>query len=91
MLILVEIDLSDADVALFETYEDKALALLERYNASLQMRVRSVDQLTETHVLYFDNRECFEAFLADPSRAAMKTQWEACKAISKVSEVTEIG
>jgi uncharacterized protein (DUF1330 family) len=39
MLILVQIDISVADVALYDAYEAKVLALLENYGAKLEERL----------------------------------------------------
>jgi hypothetical protein len=90
MLILVEIDLSHADLALFDAYEARALGLLAQHGARLEERLRSVDQLRETHLLHFPDNEALEAFRADPARAALQDSWLQCGARSALSEVLRI-
>jgi hypothetical protein len=90
MLLLVQIDLSDADIAVFEAYEDRVLALLGGYGARLDTRLRSKDGSTETHVLEFPDVTAFEGFRADPARLAMQAMWESCGAVSVVTEVDRV-
>jgi uncharacterized protein (DUF1330 family) len=90
MLILVQIDLSEADLALFEDYEAQALKLLAASGARLLMRVRSLDDRAETHLLQFDDEDAFQSFLNHPDRAKLQPQWDACKATSQVTKVREV-
>lgn len=53
MLFLVDLDISKADLALFEEYETKVLSLLESYGAKLLERLRSTDETREFHLLHF--------------------------------------
>jgi hypothetical protein len=90
VLILVRIDLSQADLVLFNRYEEQVLRLLDTHSGRLEMRVRSVDHSSETHLLFFESRKSFDEFLADPARAELQPEWQACKATSYVSEVQTI-
>ena len=91
MLLLVTIDLSQADLAAFERSEAKALDLLPRYGGRLEMRVRTVDGQSETHLLSFPDEAAFEAFRSAPERLALAAEWEACGARSVVQPVARIG
>ena len=90
MLILVQIDISAADVALYDAYEAKVLALLENYGAKLEPRLRSADGRTEVHLLYFPDVEARNAFRADPARAAVQDMWLQCGASSASTEVVRL-
>ncbi len=90
MLLMVQIDLSNADLALFEDYETQALALLGKYGARLEERLRSTDSASETHLLFFPDEDAFDAFRADPDRAAMQDGWAACGASSKIMRVERL-
>ena len=90
MLRLVTIDLSQADLARFENYEAAVLSLLDGHNARLEMRLRSLDQQSETHLLYFADDQSFEEFLADPLRIALRPEWDACGATSVATEVEAV-
>lgn len=90
MLLMVQIDLSNADLALFEDYETQALALLGKYGARLEERLRSIDAASETHLLYFPDKEAFAAFRADSERAALQDGWTACGASAQLVEVERI-
>ena len=84
---LVTIDLSDADVPIFEAYEAKVLSLLDKYGGRLEMRVRSLDGRSETHLLFFPSAQAFENYRADPIRVAAQDDWRRCGAKSVVAEV----
>ena len=56
MLMLAQIDLSHANLSLFEESEATVLALLGKYGARLEERLRSTDGQAELHLLYFVNR-----------------------------------
>ena len=86
---LVTIDLSGADLAVFEAYEDAVLALLPKYGARLEMQVRSLDGATETHLLFFPDAAAYEAFRSDPVRLAKQEGWRASGAVSVGIEVEE--
>lgn len=87
---LVVIDLSSADTGLFESYERKVIPLLGKYEGRLELSVRSVDGLTETHVLYFPDVDCFEGFLSDPVRVALKDDWTLSGVLSSISDVVPV-
>lgn len=91
MLLLVRIDLSNADVPLFEKYEEKVLALLGDHGAKLKERLRSKDGLAETHLLEFPDTMALEGFRADPARQSVQDMWERCGASSVITEVDRIG
>jgi uncharacterized protein (DUF1330 family) len=84
---LVTIDLTRADLGLFESYEAKVLPLVEKYGGRLELRVRSLDGSSETHLLYFPDAHCFEAYLADPVRVAALNEWERSGACATAIEV----
>lgn len=90
MLILVQIDLSDADIALFDAYETQVLALLGNHGARLIERLRAVDGCSETHLLEFPDADALGAFRADPARAALQDMWLRCGASSTLSEVVRL-
>ena len=84
---LVTIDLSNADVPVFEAYEASVLSLLDKHGGRLEMRVRSLDGRSETHLLFFPDAQAFENFRADPIRVAAQDDWQRCGAKSVVTEV----
>jgi uncharacterized protein (DUF1330 family) len=87
---LVEIDLSQADLAAFEAYERALLALMPDHGGKLLLRVRGVERAVETHLLAFPSQAAFDAYLADPRRQALSAAWRACGATATRWEVTEI-
>ena len=87
MLMLAQIDLSNADLAQFDEYEGIVLALLEKYGARLEERMRSVDGRSEFHLLYFPDADSLAAFRSDPTRAASQHVWERSGASSTLTEV----
>lgn len=91
LLILVRIDLANADMAAFETYEAGALALLADHGAGLEERVRAVDGSFEIHLLRFPDHQGLDAFRSDPRRAALQPLWDRCGASSSLFEVVRPG
>lgn len=87
---LVVIDLTAANIELFESYERKVLPLLKKYNAELELSVRSIDGSTETHVLYFPASMCFEGFITDPVRTALTEDWKRTGVNSTISDVEQV-
>lgn len=87
---LVVIDLTSANTDLFESYERKVMPLLRKYEARLELSVRSVDGATETHVLYFPDAMRFQGFLSDPVRTALKDELIRTGVISTISDVEQV-
>ena len=87
--ILVSIDLSDADLALFDDYEKKVLAILPLHGAALRFRVRATDGSKEFHLLDFPDANAREQFLSDPARIAARSLWDQCGATSNAIEVAD--
>lgn len=90
MLLLVRIDLRGADLAAFEAYETRVLALLPRHGGRLLERLRTGDGAMETHLLSFPDAAAFDAFRASPERQALQPGWEACGARSTVEAVERV-
>ena len=90
MLRLVTIDLSQANLDVFERYETGVLALLPKHRGRLELRVRALDGQTETHLLYFPDEQSFNAFYSDPARLALADEWNRCGARSMVQLVERI-
>ncbi len=90
LLILAQIDISEADLGLFEEYETQVLALLPQYGATLEERLRSTDGRREVHLLHFPDADALDAYRADPARAALQDLWRRCGATSAVTEVTRL-
>ena len=90
MLIFVEIDLTAADLPLFEAYEAQVLRLLGKYDATLEARHRALDDSREFHLLRFPDAAAREAFRADPARLAAQEMWVKCGASAVSREVSRI-
>jgi uncharacterized protein (DUF1330 family) len=90
MLQLVTIDLSDADIALFESYEAKVLALLAAHGGRLKARVRALDGRSETHLLFFPDAEAFDGFCWNPDRIAALDEWDRSGATAVVTPVEAV-
>jgi enamine deaminase RidA (YjgF/YER057c/UK114 family) len=67
----VVVDLTADAVAPFDAHERRVLPLLARHGGRLDRRLRTADGRTEIHLLSFASRTGYEAYLADPDRAAL--------------------
>ena len=90
MLVLVNIDLTRADMAAFEDYERKVLARLPIYGARLEERLRSVDERTEVHLVFFPDPGALDAFRADPVRVSLQAIWDRSNASSAMTEYVRL-
>ena len=91
MLIFVDIDLSAADLELFEAYETLVLGLLDKYGAGLEARYRALDDSREFHLLDFPDAAARDAYRGDPVRLAAQAMWARCGASATSREVSRIG
>ena len=90
MLWLVRIDLTEADLGAFERYEADVLGLVADHGGRVELRVRTLDRRTETHLLYFPAEQAFERFRADPRRLALSALWQRCGARSAIEPVERV-
>jgi hypothetical protein len=71
-------------------YEDAVLALLDRHSGTLERRIRSTDGTAELHLLRFQSREGFEAFMVDPDRIAHRAHAGEAAPTTRVIEVIDL-
>ena len=90
MLRLVTIDLTGADLAVFEAYEAKVLLLVAKHGGRVDLQVRRLDGISETHLLFFPDAQAFERYRDDPVRTALRGEWERCGAKLTAVEVDEV-
>jgi uncharacterized protein (DUF1330 family) len=90
MKLLIQIDLTDADLDRFEAYEQAVLALLPDHGGVLELRVRGVDELVETHVIAFASEAQFDDFVHDPRRIALAQDWVDCGARAERWRVADV-
>ncbi|GIJ32416.1 GNAT family N-acetyltransferase [Micromonospora sediminimaris] len=84
------VELPDGAVEAGQRYEDTVLALLPRHGGRLERRLRTGDGRTEVHVIRFDTRAGYEAFLADPERTALRATLGEAAPRTRVLEVHEV-
>jgi hypothetical protein len=90
MRLLVEIDLTSADLASFDAYETAVLPLVALHCGAVEVRLRTADAAREVHLIRFPDAAAFAAFKSDPRRIAMADDWTASGAVSTVTEVTAL-
>ena len=71
VLLLVTIDLRQADLDAFDRYEANVIGLIQGRLGNIERRVRTLDGQTEVHILSFPDERSFEDFLNDPKRLAL--------------------
>lgn len=90
MHLLVDVDLSSADIAMFDSYEAVVLDRLSAYGARIEMRVRSVDRQREVHLLFFPDADSLVKFRNDAIRQSVIDRWEKSGATSTSVEVDQV-
>lgn len=88
MLVVVRIDLSDADLAAFERYEAEVLPLVAEHGGRLERRLRGA--AVELHILNFPSQETFHAYLGDPRREAFQALWAQSGAAAERWEAIDL-
>ncbi|MEU4640035.1 GNAT family N-acetyltransferase [Micromonospora sp. NPDC023814] len=83
---LVELPEAEGD----RRYEDTVLGLLGRHGGRLERRLRTGDGHTEVHLIRFDTRDGYDAFLADPERVALRAALGDAAPAARVLEVHEV-
>ncbi|MEV2236844.1 GNAT family N-acetyltransferase [Micromonospora sp. NPDC049891] len=84
------VELPDDAVEAGQRYEDTVLALLPRHGGRLERRLRTGDGCSEVHVIRFDTRAGYEAFLADPERTALRARLGEAAPRTRVLEAHEV-
>jgi enamine deaminase RidA (YjgF/YER057c/UK114 family) len=85
------VDLDAAAAAPFDAYERRVLPLLARHGGRLDRRLRTADGRTEIHLLSFTDRAAYDAYLADPDRAAAGRLLDGLDVRRRLLEVTDVG
>lgn len=73
----------------FEEYERRVLPLLDDHGGRLLRRLRSLDRLTEVHIVAFESREAFAGYREDPRRTEQAHLLTESGAAVEVLEVSD--
>ncbi|PZF96661.1 hypothetical protein C1I93_13620 [Micromonospora endophytica] len=73
-----------------QRYEDSVLTLLPRHGGRLERRLRTGDGHREVHLIRFDTRAGYEAFLVDPERIELRQALGDTAPNTRVLEVHEV-
>jgi hypothetical protein len=74
-------------VAAFQRYESPVPPLLPEHGGLLKQRLRVNDGTTEIHLIWFPDQTAFDAYRADPRRAAVAGLFEVSGATMELLEV----
>ena len=91
MILHAHIDLSKADLAIFEAYENAVIPLLDRYGITMVVRLRAKDGASEVHVLDTPDMATMQRFRDDPERAAVQHMWDDSGATGVVTQMRRVG
>jgi hypothetical protein len=83
-------ELGAAAVEPFDAYERQVLPLLDRHGGRLERRLRTADGRTEVHLLSFPSRTGYDAYHADPDRAALRPLLAGLDLSQRVLEVQDL-
>ncbi len=74
----------------FLAYEDAVLPLMARHGGVLNRRLRTGAGLIEIHIVSFPTAAAFEAYRADPDRAAQQYLLKRSGAVLELLEVEDV-
>jgi uncharacterized protein (DUF1330 family) len=90
MLVAMIADVDGESIERFQSYEEVVLPLLAKHGGRLERRVRSVDAMTEIHLIAFDGEEGYRAYIDDPMRLAAKTSLDGALVDQRVLFVEDV-
>lgn len=90
LTLAVVVDLAENAVEPFDAYERRVLPQLGRHGGRLDRRLRTADGRTELHLLSFADRAGYDAYLADPDRAAAGRLLEGLDVRRRLLELTDL-
>lgn len=83
-------DVPREGVQAFQRYEAVVLPLLERHDGRLERRLRTADGQAEVHIVSFESRDGYDAYIADPDRVNHRALLEVFAPIQRLLEVTDV-
>jgi len=84
-------DVGREGVGAFQRYEAAVLPMLERHGGRLERRLRTADGQSEAHIVSFESRARYDAYIADPERARHRALLEGVALTLRLLEVTDVG
>ena len=87
-MVIAEVPAEAVDA--FQEYERRVLPLLPRHDGRLERRLRSGGGSTEVHLISFDSRNAYEAYLADPERVGHRPLIEGAGVVLRLLEVMDV-
>lgn len=75
----------------FQGYESGVIPLFARHGGRLERRLRTEDELTEVHVIWFPSEEAFLAYRGDPDRTAQVPLLVESGAVTELLELSDVG
>ena len=90
LLLVAIVEMAAGKAEAGQAYEDAVLQLLGRHGGTLERRTRGTDGRTEVHLIRFRDRTGYQAFMADPDRAALRAQAGDAAPATRVIEVRDL-
>ena len=91
MLLVQTIRVPDEGIEHFRRFEAAVLPLLEKYDARLERRLRTLDGCIEIHIVSFPSRAALESYRSDPTRQEHLHLLQKSRAELDVLEMTDVG
>jgi hypothetical protein len=91
LIVAMVADIPESGIDAFQRYEDHVLPLLPRHGGRLERRLRSADGKVELHIVSFESREGFEAYIDDPDRADHRALLTGVNVVQRVHELHDVG
>ena len=91
LTIVMVADIPSGADAGFQAYESAVLPLLTPHGGRLERRLRTADGQAEVHIVSFGSRAGYDAYIADPKRAAQRTLLEGVALTQRLLEVIDVG
>src|SRR3954453_11225184 len=90
LLLVAMVDMVAGRAEAGQAYEDAVLGMLGRHGGTLERRTRSTDGTAEVHLIRFEDRAGYEAFMTDPDLAARRAEAGDAAPTTRVIEVLDV-
>jgi hypothetical protein len=90
LIIVMVADIPEDGIDAFQQYEGVVLPLLAQHGGRLERRLRTTDSRVEVHIVSFDARAGFDAYMADPDRIAHRDLLAGVDVGQRVHEVQDV-
>lgn len=83
-------DIPPSAALAFQRYESVVLPLLTRHGGRLERRLRTVDALSEVHIVSFESQDGYDSYMADEERQSHRALLGDADVVQRLLQVHDV-